>query len=388
MKRSRDRILTTHTGSLPRPNDLVQLMFAREEGKPVDEKAVHERVRSAVSEIVHKQVDVGLDVINDGEMGKVAYSTYVKDRLTGFEGEGQLSGLADMADFPEYAGRLFTDPAIQHLKTPACNGPIKVKDREAVKRDIENLKAAAKEVKFEDMFMTAASPGVISLFLTNRYYPSHEAYLQAIAEAMREEYRSIVEAGIVLQVDCPDLAMGRHIQFADLSIQEFRKRIGLHVEVLNGALDGLPPEQLRMHLCWGNYEGPHHKDVELKEIIDIVLRARPSAILLESCNPRHEHEWAVFQDVKLQPGKILVPGVIDSTNNYIEHPDLVAQRLVRFANLVGRENVMAGADCGFGTFVGLSTVDPKITWAKFQAMAEGARVASKQLWREPAMAAR
>ena len=242
------------------------------------------------------------------------------------------------------------------------------------------MKAATAASPPTDVFMSAASPGVIALFLANEYYPTREAYLEAIARAMKNEYDAIARAGIVLQLDCPDLAMGRHIQFGQASLEEFRRNAALNVEALNYAVGDIPPEQLRMHLCWGNYEGPHHRDVELRDIIDIVFSARPSAISLEACNPRHAHEWRVFEDIKLPAGKVLIPGVIDSTNNYIEHPDLVAQRIVQYANLVGRENVLAGTDCGFGTFVGLSTVDPAITWAKFRAMAEGSRLASERLW--------
>jgi 5-methyltetrahydropteroyltriglutamate--homocysteine methyltransferase len=273
-----------------------------------------------------------------------------------------------------------SDRAISDLKVPACTGPIEIADREAVQKDIANLKAAAARHAAADVFMTAASPGVIALFLANEYYSSREAYLEAIATAMKEEYNAIARAGLVLQLDCPDLAMGRHIQFGQASLEEFRRQAALNVEALNFAVSDIAPEQLRMHLCWGNYEGPHHRDVELRDVIDIVLSARPSAISLEACNPRHAHEWQVFEDVSLPDGKAVIPGVIDSTNNYIEHPDLIAQRIERYAALVGRENVMAGTDCGFGTFAGLSTVDPDITWAKFRSMAEGARRASARLW--------
>ena len=319
MKRSVDRILMTHTGSLPRPPDLVELIFAREEGQEIDVAAFDERVRSAVAEVVGKQVECGLDVVNDGEMGRVSYATYVKDRLTGFGGESAVFGQtrpvpADMLDFPELAKRVY-DPKGLRWKMPACDGPIEVRDREGVRRDVETLKAALRDVEPADAFMTAASPGVISLFLRNDYYPSHEAYLAAIADAMKHEYRAIAEAGLVLQVDCPDLAMGRHIQFGQASLEEFRRNARLHVEALNHALAGIPPEQVRIHLCWGNYEGPHHKDVALREIVDIVLEARAGAISLEACNPRHAHEWAVFEDVKLPEGTLLIPGVIDSTTN-------------------------------------------------------------------------
>jgi 5-methyltetrahydropteroyltriglutamate--homocysteine methyltransferase len=271
------------------------------------------------------------------------------------------------------------EEAIRHVRMLACSGPISVQDHAQVERDIANLKAATQGTAAEDVFMSAASPGVIALFFANQYYPSREAYLSAIADAMQEEYEAIAQAGFILQVDCPDLAMGRHIQFNDASLDEFRRQAQLNVEALNHATRNIGPEQMRMHLCWGNYEGPHHKDVPLAEIIDIVFSARPSAISIEACNPRHEHEWKLFEEVKLPEGKMLIPGVIDSTNNFIEHPELIAQRIVRYAQLVGQEHVMAGSDCGFGTGAGMAVVDPKITWAKFQAMAEGARLATQQL---------
>jgi 5-methyltetrahydropteroyltriglutamate--homocysteine methyltransferase len=380
MRRSTERILTTHTGSLPRPDDLVALLYAKEEGELQDYAAFATRVRTATAEIVRQQCDCGVDVINDGEVGKVGYSTYVKDRLTGFEGEASPLAIADLADFPEYSQRLFQSTPIERMLRPACTGPIRYKDAAALQRDIENLQAALDGVHPEEAFMSAASPGVISLFLKNDHYPSHEAYLTALAEAMREEYQAIHQAGFLLQVDCPDLAMGRHIQFADASLAEFRKNAELHVEALNHALAAIPPERMRLHLCWGNYEGPHHRDVPLQDIIDIILKARPAALSFEAANPRHEHEWQVFQRFTLPAGKVLIPGVLDSTTNYIEHPELIAERICRFAQVVGRENVIAGTDCGFSTFAGFTTVDPQITWAKFRAMAEGARLASQQLW--------
>jgi 5-methyltetrahydropteroyltriglutamate--homocysteine methyltransferase len=382
MKRSEQRILTTHTGSLPRPPRLTELMLARESGTAVDAASLRAEVRSAVQEIVQAQVEAGVDVVNDGEMSKIGYSTYVKERLTGFSGDRTMAQItpADLLDYPSLAQRRAAQRTRAELRLPACNGPIAVADPNAIQEDIANLAAATASVPPTEVFMSAASPGVIALFLANAYYPSREAYLEAIAVAMKPEYEAIAQAGFVLQLDCPDLAMGRHIQFGQASLEEFRRQAALNVEALNYAVGEIPPEQLRMHLCWGNYEGPHHRDVALRDIIDIVLRARPSAISLEACNPRHAHEWQVFEDVKLPDDKLLIPGVIDSTNNYIEHPDLVAQRIVQYARLVGRENVLAGSDCGFGTFVGLSAVDPAITWAKFRSMAEGARRASEQLW--------
>ena len=382
MKRSTERILTTHTGSLPRPANLLQLIQGMEDG--TGNPAVFGiRVRSAVAEIVRTQVQAGVDIVNDGEMGKPSYATYVKDRLTGFEQEAPsepFAGPADLADYPEYQERYNLRRAVGTLKRPKCVGEVSHKDSGAVEKEIDDLRAAIAQSQAAEAFLSAASPGVISIFLSNEHYKTHEAYLAALAEAMKSEYEAIYRAGLVLQVDCPDLAMGRHIQFPDLSVAEFRKRIELHVEMLNGALGNIPPDRVRIHLCWGNYEGPHHRDVPLRDIIDIVFKARASGISYEAANPRHEHEWAIFKDVKLPDGKVLIPGVLDSTNNFIEHPELVAQRICNVANLVGRENVIAGTDCGFATAATFSAVDPKITWAKFQSMAEGARIASKQLW--------
>ena len=385
MKRSTRRILTTHTGSLPRPKELLEMMTAKEAGEAVERDALNSSIRAAVDSIVRKQAEAGVDIINDGEMSKPGYSNYIKDRMTGFGGEsvGLGSGgtqLGDLLDFPEYASRLF--PSVSSiLKTPACTGPISYHDTSDLESDIANLKQAASRAKAEEVFMSAASPGVISLFLPDRHYGSHEAYLASLADAMRTEYRAIHEAGLLLQVDCPDLAMGRHIQFNDLSVAQFRKKAALHVEALNHALSGIPAESVRIHLCWGNYEGPHHRDVPLKDIVDVILKANVGAISFEGSNPRHEHEWRVWEDVKLG-GKALIPGVLDSSCNFIEHPDLIAERIVRLARLVGRENVMAGSDCGFSTFAGFVVVDPSITWAKLAAMTEGARRASRELWRK------
>src|SRR6267142_1759290 len=380
MKRSTERFLTTHTGSLPRPADLIRMMFAKEEGVPVDAAALATRVRAAVAEVVARQIEAGIDLVNDGEMSKPSYATYVKDRLAGFGGSGNTFVYQDLADFPSLEKRVFGDPGRSRRKTPACNAPIAVRDREAAAVDIADLKAALAAAGRSDAFMSAASPGVVSLFFRNDYYKDHETYLFAIADAMRHEYEAVANAGIVLQIDCPDLAMGRHIQYADLSLEDFRKRAGMHVQALNHALANIAPERLRMHLCWGNYEGPHHCDVALADIIDIVFAARPSAISFEAANPRHGHEWTLFERVKLPAGKVLIPGVIESKSNFIEHPDLIAQRIGRYARLVGRENVIAGSDCGYGTWVGQAAVDPDVVWAKLAALAEGARLASRQFW--------
>jgi 5-methyltetrahydropteroyltriglutamate--homocysteine methyltransferase len=381
MHRSTDRFLTTHTGSLPRPDDLVRAMYAKEEGVPVERAALGARIRAAVAEVVRKQADAGIDIVNDGEMSKPSYATYVKDRLEGFGGTGNTFVYRDLADFPNLARRVFGDPGRSRRKTPACNATIRVRDARAAADDVANLKAALANVKASGAFMSAASPGVVSLFFRNDFYKDHETYLFAIADAMRHEYETVAGAGIVLQIDCPDLAMGRHIQYADLNLDEFRKRARTHVEALNHALANIDPESLRLHLCWGNYEGPHHHDVALADIIDIVLLARPNAISFEAANPRHAHEWALFERVKLPDGKVLIPGVIESKSNFIEHPELIAQRIARYADLVGRENVIAGSDCGYGTWVGQAAVDPDVVWAKFAAMAQGARLATRQFWK-------
>jgi len=380
MLRSTHRFLTTHTGSLPRPDDLVRMMFAKEEGVPVDADALAARIRSAVSEVASRQLAAGVDIVNDGEMSKPSYATYVKDRLAGFGGSGNTFVYQDLADFPALAKRVFGDPGRSRRKTPACNAPIAVRDPDAAQRDVNDLRAALASATPVAAFLSSASPGVISLFFRNEHYANQEAYLFAIADAMRHEYETIARNGVILQVDCPDLAMGRHIQYADLSLADFRKRAAMHVEALNHALANVPPEQARMHVCWGNYEGPHHHDVALSDIIDIVLSARPSAISFEAANPRHAHEWTLFERVKLPDGKVLIPGVIESKSNFIEHPELVAQRLARYAKLVGRENVIAGSDCGYGTWVGQSAVDRDVVWAKLAAMAEGARIASREFW--------
>ena len=380
MRRSTDAFLTTHTGSLPRPPDLIRMMFAKEEGVPVDAGALGQRIRDAVAESVTKQVEAGVAIVNDGEMSKPSYATYVKDRLSGFSGASHPLQYRDLVDFPEMGKRVFGDPGRSRRRTPACNGPIVVRDPQAAQRDVDNLKAALAAARIADGFMSAASPGVISLFFRNEHYPSHEAYLFAIADAMRQEYEAVARAGLVLQVDCPDLGMGRHIQFADLDHAAFREMARLHVAALNHALANVPPEQARLHLCWGNYEGPHHHDIPLADIIDIAFTARTTAVSFEASNPRHAHEWRVFESMKLPSGKIIIPGVLDSTTNFIEHPDLVAERIGRFARLVGRENVVAGTDCGFGTWVGQAAVDPDIVWAKLASMAEGARRATREFW--------
>ena len=378
MKRSTDRILTTHTGSLPRPRDLLGLLQDREEGRPSAEAALHHRTRSAVFDVVEKQTETGLSVINDGEQGRADYTIYVKDRLTGFSGESSPWSNADAEEFPEWA-EMARQLAPPFQKRPACTGPVAWKDWPAVERDIRNLKDAVAG-RSEEVFMTSPSPGQIGRFLQNRYYPSDEKYLYTLADVMRREYQAIVQAGFILQLDCPDLALGRHTQFAHLSLQQFRDVAAMHVEVLNHAVADIPANRMRMHICWASTGGPHHRDVPLRDIVDVVIKARPSGLVIAGANPRHEHEWKVWKDVPLPAGKVLVAGVIDSTTNFIEHPELVAERIVRYAGVVGRENVIAGVDCGFGTFAGRVQVDTNIVWHKIRSLVEGARLASKELW--------
>ena len=383
MMESTHRFLTTHTGSLPRPDDLVSIMYAKEEGQNIDHAELGERIHAAIAEVVAKQRKAGIDIINDGEVSKPSYATYVKDRLSGFGGTGNTFVYQDLVEFPNLAKRVFGDPGRSRRKTPACNGPITVSDGAAVRIDVENLRSALGTNQVQRAFISAASPGVVSLFFRNDYYSSQDAYLEAIADAMRHEYEAIVAGGFEVQIDCPDLAMGRHIQYANLELSEFRKRAGAHVEALNQALANIPPERARIHICWGNYEGPHHRDVPLGDIIDIVFSARPSFVSFEAANPRHAHEWALFETVKLPAGKILIPGVIESKSNFIEHPELIANRISNYAKLVGRENVIAGSDCGYGTWVGQAAVDADVVWAKLAALTEGARIATDRFWKQP-----
>ncbi len=387
MKRSTDRILTTHTGSLPRTAKVVELLLA-EQKKPGARRAeLQAAVREAVGYVVGKQIECGLDIINDGEQGRTDYTVHVLDRLTGYEGESAPPMGTGDEEFPELALLLkqFASP-FQHR--PACSGPVGWKDWPAAQADIDTAKAAlagAKDdKKAEECFMTSPSPGQIARYLKNKYYPTEEAYVFALADVMRREYKAIVDAGLILQLDCPDLAMLRHMVYLDKSLADFRKIIGVNVAALNHAVRDLPPERMRMHVCWGSTVAPHHTDVELKDIVDIVLSARPRAVSFPGANPRHEHEWKVWRDVKLPAGKIIIPGVIDSTSNFVEHPELVADRIMNYAGIVGRENMIAGVDCGFGTFAGRVQVDSKIVWMKLASLAEGAKRASKQLWAKAA----
>lgn len=377
---SAGRFLTTHVGSLPREDDLIALMFAKEEGLPLDMAAVEERIRQAVDHVVERQAKAGIDVINDGEQSKPSYATYIKDRLEGFGGTGNSYVFQDLEDFPGTKTRTMSDEGRKHRKTPACNAPIAVKDMTAVQRDATNLNAALARFPGRTAFMSAASPGVTALFFRNDWYDSDEAYLFALAEGLRHEYEAIAAAGITLQIDCPDLAMGRHTQFRELSLSQFRDRIMLNIEALNRATANIPESQLRMHVCWGNYPGPHHCDVPFRDIVDLVWRARPHAIQFEAANPRHAHEFEIFDQVGLPEGKLLIPGVIECQSTYIEHPELIAQRIGRYADLVGRDSVMAGADCGFSIHVGSGGIDREVVWAKMRALVEGAKIASRRYW--------
>jgi 5-methyltetrahydropteroyltriglutamate--homocysteine methyltransferase len=357
------------------------MLQAKENGQPYDEKAFSERVRTAVAEIVREQVNAGIDIVSDGELGKPSFATYVKDRLKGFEGQNREPRIfADRAEFPEWNALQGRPSGLMGPVRPSCIGPLGWKDKAAVHADIANFKAAVEDAKPEDAFIPSASLGIIAEIMVNEHYPTEEAYLYALADVMKDEYEAIADAGFVLQIDAPDAAMGRHSQFRDSTIQEFRKALALRIEALNHALARVPEEQVRFHVCWGNYEGPHNHDVPLSDIVDLVLKVRAGAYSIEASNPRHAHEWQVWEDTELPDGKALIPGVIDSKTNVIEHPEVVAQRIVQYARLVGRESVIAGTDCGFGTAAGRDRVHPTIMWAKFRAMAEGAQLATKRLW--------
>jgi len=381
MKTSTDRILTTHVGSLPRPPDVVDCLFAQDRGEPVDMQKFEDTVRRGVEDALRRQAGAGLDILNDGEMSKISYATYTRHRLNGFElGNAPRATPQDLDDYPEYRDRIAAEGATPKYQRPICRGPISVKTLEPLKQDISRLKTALAGVQSTEGFMSAVSPGTIAVFQPNEYYPSHAAYLEALSEAMRPEYEAIVNSGLILQVDCPDLGMGRHIRFRDADDQEFLRNAALQVEALNHALANVPADRVRLHICWGNYEGPHTRDIPLVKVLPVLLKVKPMALLIEGANPRHEHEWEVFKEHKLPADKILVPGVLDTTTNFVEHPELIAQRIVRYALLVGRERVMAGTDCGFGHFAGFGAVHPAICWAKLQSLAEGARLATRKLW--------
>ena len=378
MKTSSDRILTTHVGSLPRSQAVTDVLFAREAGAPLAEgEAV---ITEAVADIVRQQVASGVDLVSDGEMSKISYATYIKDRLTGFGGDTPREPGLDLIEFPRIMKRLADTGATAKYRRPRCVGEITVKDMAPARADIANLQAAAEASQPVEAFINAASPGVIALFQPNDFYKTQDEYLEAVAEGMRAEYEAIVAGGILLQIDAPDLGMGRHTMYKDRSETDYLALAERHVEVLNHALRNVPADRVRMHMCWGNYEGPHHHDIPMRQLLPVVAKAKPQALLFEAANPRHAHEWAVFEEIAVPEDKILIPGVITSTTNYVDHPELIAERLVRFANVLGRERVIAGSDCGFSTFAGFGPVDPDVVWLKFAAMAEGARIASRKLW--------
>jgi 5-methyltetrahydropteroyltriglutamate--homocysteine methyltransferase len=380
MQRSTGRILTTHVGSLPRSQAVTDVLFARERDEPRDVRADDAVITAAVGEVVRRQVATGIDVVSDGEMSKISYATYIARRFSGFAGDTPREPGQDLVEFPGLLKKLAERGATAKYRRPRCVGEVRPADEGPLRADLANLRAAAAASRPVEAFMNAASPGVIALFQPNDYYRTQDDYLVALAEALRSEYEAIVAAGIVLQIDAPDLGMGRHTMYRDRTTEEFERLAARHIEVLNHALRNVPADRVRMHVCWGNYEGPHHHDIPMARLLPVVLRAKPQALLFEAANPRHAHEWTAFRDARIPEDKILIPGVLATTTNYIEHPELVAERLLRFADIVGRERVIAGTDCGFGTFAGFGPVEPDIAYLKLAAMVEGARIASQRLW--------
>jgi 5-methyltetrahydropteroyltriglutamate--homocysteine methyltransferase len=381
MNHSSDRILSTHVGSLPRSQAVTEVVFAREKEAAAEPPNAAGILSDAVIEVVRRQKAAGIDVVSDGEMSKISYATYIRDRITGFDGDTPREPGLDLIEFPRLLKKLADSGATAKYRRPRCVGPIATKSLAPLQADLDNLQRAVRDSQPVEAFMNAASPGVIALFQPNDYYKTQDEYLEAVAEAMRVEYEGVVKGGVLLQIDAPDLGMGRHTMYKNRSVEEYLKLAELHVGVLNHALRNVPADRVRMHICWGNYEGPHHHDIPMEQLLPVVLKAKPQALLFEAANPRHAHEWTVFRDMKLPSDKILIPGVLSSTTNYIEHPLLVAERICRFADIVGRERVIAGSDCGFSTFAGFGPVDPDIVYLKLGAMAEGARIASERLWK-------
>jgi len=380
LKASSERILVTHVGSLPRSQAVTDVLFARDRGEPIDADASNATIASAVREVVRKQVEAGVDVVSDGEMSKITYATYIKDRLTGFAGDTPREPGQDLVEFPRILKKLAEAGATAKYQRPRCVGEIRVRSLEPARMDVQNMREAISAAAPSEGFLNAASPGVIALFQPNDHYKSQDDYLEAVAEGMRAEYELITASGLLVQIDAPDLAMGRHTMYRDRSVEEFLNRAAKHIEVLNHALRNVAADRVRMHVCWGNYEGPHHHDVPLERLLPVLARARIGGLLIEGANPRHAHEWTVFRDVRVPDDWIVIPGVISSTTNYIEHPQLVAERIGRYADLLGRERVIAGSDCGFGTFAGFGPVDPDVTYLKLRSLAEGAAIASRRLW--------
>jgi 5-methyltetrahydropteroyltriglutamate--homocysteine methyltransferase len=380
MQRSIDRILTTHVGSLPRDQNVVELLFKKEQQEPYDLDEFDRVMSDAVSRVVRRQIEIGVDAVSDGETSKIGYATYIKDRLSGFGGDSPRQIALDVQDYPEFRSRMAVFAGRQTFKRQSCVGKIEYTGWPDLEKDLARFAAALKRHPAIDGFLNAASPGVVSAFQPNRFYATHEAYVEAIGAAMKFEYEAIVNAGFVLQLDCPDLAMARHTGFQDLTEAEFLKRAEHQLEVLNHAVHNIPAQSMRMHVCWGNYEGPHDHDIALEKIIALILKAKPAAIQFEASNPRHAHEWVVWKEASIPEEKILIPGLLTSTSNYVEHPELVAQRICQFAEIVGRERVIAGTDCGFGTFAGIGKMDAEISFKKLRALVEGAQLASQRLW--------
>jgi len=380
MRTSTERILTTHVGSLPRSQAVTDVLFAREHGEIKDEAAAAQVISDAVEAVVKRQTAAGVDVVSDGEMSKISYATYIADRFTGFAGDTPRDPGQDLVEFPQLLEKLAKLGSTAKYRRPRCVGEIRNKTFAPLEEDLRNFARGVAAGAPTDAFLNAASPGVIALFQPNDFYQTADEYLEAVAEALRGEYEAIVAAGYLLQIDAPDLGMGRHTMYRNATVAEYLARAEHHVEVLNHALRNVPASRLRMHCCWGNYEGPHHHDVPMRDLLPVLLKAKPQALLFEAANPRHAHEWTVFRDARLPDDKILIPGVLSSTTNYVEHPELVAERLLRFADIVGRERIMAGSDCGFSTFAGFGAVVPDIVYMKLAAMAEGARLASRKLW--------
>jgi 5-methyltetrahydropteroyltriglutamate--homocysteine methyltransferase len=380
LKASSERILVTHVGSLPRSQAVTDVLFARDRGDAGDAAANDATIAEAVRDVVRRQVAAGVDVVSDGEMSKISYATYIKDRLTGFAGDTPREPGQDLVEFPRILKRLAEGGATAKYQRPRCVGEIRVRSLQPAQTDVQNMQAATAAAAPSEAFLNAASPGVIALFQPNDHYKSQDDYLEAVAEGMRAEYELIASSGLLVQIDAPDLAMGRHTMYRDRSVEEFLDRAARHIEVLNHALRNVARDRVRMHVCWGNYEGPHHHDVPLERLLPVVARARIGALLIEGANPRHAHEWAVFRDFRAPEDWIVIPGVISSTTNYIEHPLLVAERIERYADVLGRERVIAGSDCGFGTFAGFGPVDPDVTYLKLRSLAEGAAIASRRLW--------
>jgi len=378
LQASSERILVTHVGSLPRSQAVTDVLFARDRGEATD--AGSATITEAVRDVVRRQVEAGVDVVSDGEMSKITYATYIKDRITGFAGDTPREPGQDLVEFPRILKRLAETGATAKYQRPRCVSEIRVRSLQPAQTDVQNMKAATTASTPTEAFLNAASPGVIALFQPNDFYKSQDEYLEAVAEAMRAEYELIVGSGLLVQIDAPDLAMGRHTMYRDSSVEEFLNRAAKHIEVLNHALRNVSADRVRMHVCWGNYEGPHHHDVPLERLLPVLVRAKVGALLIEGANPRHAHEWAVFRDFRMPGDMIVIPGVISSTTNYIEHPLLVAERIGRYADLLGRERVIAGSDCGFGTFAGFGPVDPDVTYLKLRSLAEGAAIASRRLW--------